>query len=75
MANKPKDNRILIGVTVLSFVALIAYDWWAAKNPEKRSTASKLITTTSQKHLIIPFLWGFITGHLFWSQKHLGDSK
>lgn len=75
MARKPKDNRLLIGITVLSFVGLVAYDWWAARDPKKRSTASKTITTTAQKHLIIPFLWGFVTGHLFWSQKHLDQPK
>jgi uncharacterized membrane protein YbjE (DUF340 family) len=70
---KVKDNRFVIGISVLSLVALIAYDWWAAARA--KSTASKLITTSAQKHLIIPFLWGFITGHLFWSQKKLGDSN
>ncbi len=48
-----------------------AYDLWASRNSKKRLTASKTITMTAQKHLIIPFLWGFITGHLFWSQRHL----
>ena len=70
-----KDNRIFIGLTVLAFVGLIAWDWFASQNPKKRKTVSKAITTSSQKHLIIPFLWGFITGHLFWSQKHLEDDK
>lgn len=73
--HKKKENRIFIGISVLALVGLVAYDWYAAQNPEKRTTASKAITTASQKHLIIPFLWGFITGHLFWSQKHLGDVK
>lgn len=68
---KKKDNRVLIAVTVLAFVSLVAYDWWAARNSKKRTTASKYITVTSQRHLIIPFLCGFITGHLFWSQRHL----
>ena len=70
MANK---SRVFIGLTVMSFVGLIAYDWWAVTDPTKRTTASKAITKAGQKHLIIPFLWGFITGHLFWSQRHLGD--
>lgn len=66
-----KDNRIVIGVSVLSLVALVAYDWWAAE--KNKTTVSKAVTTSAQRHLIIPFLWGFITGHLFWSQKKLGD--
>lgn len=70
---KLKDNRFVIGITVLALVALVAYDWWAAA--KQRTTASKAITTSSKKHLIIPFLWGFITGHLFWSQKKLGDKQ
>lgn len=72
---KKIDNRIFVGVTVLAAIGLVAYDWWAAKDSTKRTTASKAITTTAQNHLIIPFLWGFITGHLFWSQKHLGKPK
>lgn len=65
------DHRIFVGITVLVAVALVAYDWWATRDSSKRTTASKAITITAQNHLIIPFLWGFITGHLFWSQKSL----
>lgn len=70
---KKKDNRLFIGLSVLALGAIVAYDWWAAAR--KKTTASKAITTASQKHLIIPFLWGFMTGHLFWSQKNLEQPK
>lgn len=70
---KKKDNRVVIGISVLTLVAIVFYDWWAAA--KGRTTVSKVITKSAQTHLIIPFLWGFMTGHLFWSQKHLGDEK
>lgn len=68
---KTKDNRVVIGISVLSLIAIVAYDWYAAD--KEKSTLSKCVTTSAQKHLIIPFLWGFITGHLFWSQRKLED--
>jgi hypothetical protein len=68
---KMRDNRVFVATTVLAAVALVAYDWWAARDQSKRTTASKAITTAAQKHLIIPFLWGFVTGHLFWSQRRM----
>lgn len=68
-----KDKKSFIVFSALSLGALVFYDWWAIT--QKKTTVSKAITTTAKKHLIIPFVWGFITGHLFWSQKYSGSEE
>jgi len=55
-----------------ALLLMIGYDAWACQDKEHRDTISKIVTKSSQKYLLIPFLFGLIMGHFFWSQ-HLKD--
>jgi len=66
--NKTPVMWILIALVF----AMIGYDAWACADKENRDTISKIVTNSSRKYLIIPFLCGFLMAHFFWSQ-HLKD--
>jgi hypothetical protein len=54
---------------------LIAYDAWACQDRKNRRTISQMMTRASEKYLIIPVIWGVLTGHFFFSQHHLKDPE
>lgn len=59
-------------ILIALIFAMIGYDAWACADRKHRDTISKIVTNSSRKYLIIPFLCGFLMAHFFWSQ-HLKD--
>jgi hypothetical protein len=53
---------------------IIGYDAWACAHKDKHDTISKIVTKSSEKYLIIPFLCGMLIAHFFWSQ-HLTNNR
>jgi hypothetical protein len=54
---------VLVGLVV----ALTAYDIYAVTNGKSGDTISEVIRWLSQRP-IVPFLFGLICGHLFWTR-------
>jgi hypothetical protein len=70
------QNKTPIMWGVISILLLIVgYDAWACQDKEKRDTISKIVTKSSEKYLFIPFMFGLLMGHFFWSQHHLDEDK
>lgn len=67
---KNKTGIMWLMMTVV--LAVIGYDAWACEDRENRDTISHMVTESSKKYLIIPFIFGLLVGHFFWSQ-HLKD--
>jgi hypothetical protein len=63
-ANKTGVMWILIA----GLLVMIGYDAWACMDKENRDTISKVVTKSSEKYPLIPFLLGLLMGHFFWSQ-------
>lgn len=73
MKAKHKSNVLWVFVTFL--LGLIVYDAWACQDRKNRKTLSEMMTAASEKYLIIPVIWGVITGHFFFSQHNLIDPR
>jgi hypothetical protein len=69
-----KNKTGLMWGLLAFLLLLIGYDTWACMDKEKRDTISKIVTKSSQKYLLIPFLMGMMMGHFFWSQ-HLKEEN
>jgi hypothetical protein len=69
-----KNKTGVMWFLIASLLVLIGYDAWACADKENRDTISKVVTKSSQKYLLIPFLCGLLMGHFFWSQ-HLKEEN
>lgn len=68
-----KNKTGMMWLFMIGVAILIGYDAWACQDRENRDTISKIITRSSEKYTLIPFLAGLLSGHFWWSQHHLGD--
>ena len=59
-----------MNITILFMIGLVAaiavFDVWVIANKGKRESISAHLIRLSHKHPSIPFIIGFICGHLFW---------
>lgn len=62
MSRRTLTHAVIFGVTG----ALIAYDVWAAFTPG--GTVSEVMLALAHRHPVIPFAFGMLCGHFFWSQ-------
>jgi hypothetical protein len=67
-----KNKTIVMWILIALTMILVIYDAWACADKAKRDTISKIVTKSSEKYLVIPFLLGLLMGHFFWSQ-HLEE--
>lgn len=68
-----KDNKSMVmWILLVLTIGLIGYDAYLCTNREENDTISEVITNSSKRYLLIPFLFGLLMGHFFWSQ-HLKD--
>lgn len=65
---------IMWGMIAL-LLLIVGYDAWACQDKDNRDTVSKMITKSSQKYLLIPFLFGLLMGHFFWSQHSIDEQQ
>ena len=65
---KSKDKSNVLWVFTTALLGIIAYDAWACQDRDNRETLSEMLTKSSEKYLIIPVIWGVLTGHFFFSQ-------
>ena len=54
-------------------IAALAYDIYAIR--AKKPTLSRIVTESSRKYLMIPFILGVLAGHFFWSQNVVEKMK
>lgn len=66
--DKEKNRTNVMWVTISLLLLLVGYDAWACQKRDERETISGMITHSSQKYLLIPFIFGLLVGHFFWSQ-------
>ena len=52
---------------ILTVVTIAAYDVWVILRHGKQQSISAYIIRWSRQYPSIPFLIGFVAGHLFWS--------
>lgn len=57
-------TTIFISFTVLS---IVAFDVWIIVKKGKKESISAHIIRYSHKYPSVPFILGFVAGHLFWS--------
>lgn len=70
-----KDNKSMVVWILLAItLCLIGYDAYLCANREENDTISEVITNSSKRYLLVPFLFGLLMGHFFWSQ-HLKEDK
>lgn len=50
-------------------IGLAVFDYYAFKNPATGDTLSEVLLVWSMKHPAVPYLFGVISGHLFWPQR------
>lgn len=48
--------------------AVLIYDIWATVRHGRESTVSAVILSWAKNYPIVPFVFGLVCGHLFWSQ-------
>ena len=65
---------IMWGVIAV-LLLIVGYDAWACADKENRDTVSKMVTKSSQKYLLIPFIFGLLMGHFFWSQHSIDEQQ
>lgn len=63
-----KNKTPVMWISMLIVLLVIAYDAYAVAHKDKYDTVSKIITKSSEKYLLIPFIFGLLVGHFFWSQ-------
>lgn len=52
---------------ISSVVLLVGWDIFVAVKPPSGDTISEIIRQTAGKHPIIPFAFGVLIGHFFWT--------
>jgi hypothetical protein len=61
-----KITTIFIAVSIL---IIAVFDLWVIQSYGKQESISAYIIRWSHEYPSIPFLFGFLCGHLFWSMK------
>jgi len=64
-----KNKKITIAIIAIVTVGLIAWDIYVFKTPEVGDTISEILLEWAKRNPIIPFAFGVLMGHLFWSQR------
>ena len=62
-------RKITVILLLTLVVGLIFFDFWAVGQGGFEATISRVIYDTAREWPILPFLGGFLCGHLFWPQK------
>lgn len=57
-----------IAVCIGAFAGLVAYDLWTGLKNGSQTTISVQMYALSCRYPIIPFVFGVIAGHLWWTQ-------
>lgn len=70
-----KNKTGIMWFMMLVVLVVIGYDAWACADRENRDTISSMVTESSKKYLIIPFIFGLLVGHFFWSQHLKNEDK
>lgn len=76
MKSKPKSNfhkSNLLWFMLATIAGALAYDIYAVR--VEKPTLSRIVTESSRKYLIIPFILGVLVGHFFWSQNFVEKIK
>lgn len=70
-----KTKKITRGVLVACICVCVAWDVFVAWNPIPGDTISEMTLAFVSQNPSVPFLIGYIMGHLFWpqSQPKTGD--
>jgi hypothetical protein len=63
---------LTLGVIIAATLGLIVYDVAVAIEPTPGDTISEILLSFGYRHPTIPWVWGGITGHLFWPMRLLG---
>lgn len=62
--------RVITKIILISFVIILSmYDIWALIFGGVDATISRIVLSYAKDYPIIPFAFGVVCGHLFWSQK------
>lgn len=61
-------------IILAATLGLIGYDIWVAIESTPNDTISWIMLSNSLKHPIIAWLWGGLTGHLFWPMSRYGSN-
>jgi len=69
-----KNKTPIMWGLIAILLIIIGYDAWACVDRKHRDTISKIVTKSSEKYLIIPFLLGLLMGHFFWSQHNIKEN-
>ena len=54
---------------IATTLIVIAYDIFIVIEPSRGDTISRMLLTFSYRYPVIPWLWGILSGHLFWHLK------
>jgi hypothetical protein len=57
-------TKLILGATAL---ALIGWDIWVFVRPPSGDTLSEVIRRWATEHPVLPFAFGVLMGHLFWT--------
>jgi hypothetical protein len=66
-----KTQRITRAVIIGVILIAVGWDIHVAWNAKPGDTISEMVLFFVMKHPTIPFLVGYIMGHLFWPQKEV----
>lgn len=67
-------KKLTIWIIILTIVILIGYDVYVVLVHGTEASISSVIITASYDLPIIPFVSGFLCGHLFWRMKANKDT-
>lgn len=68
-------QRITQIVMAFAVIALLGYDVWALIAGGTEGTISHWMIVESYNYPLIPFFWGFLTGHFFWRLRDTASTK
>ena len=60
---------------LVATVVLVGWDIYVTVNAIRGDTISEIIARLGRNYAVLPFLWGVVVGHLFWSVRHIGHKK
>ncbi len=61
-------DSLTMGVLSVFAVGLIVYDVWTVLKRGSSTTISVQLYEFSKNYPMVPFLIGFVMGHIFWTQ-------
>ena len=64
-----KAKRITIFFMVTATVIILGYDAFIVWQTNTDASISWTFWTYAKKYPVIPFAWGVLSGHLFWTQE------